>query len=88
LSCQCAEALWAGSFGFGIIRHHDDCIRLSNPDWLQARKLTLYHNGVQANVVVWDRWVINGAVDEAVFAPPQVRPGAPANLNPAEQNSR
>ncbi len=32
--------------------------------------LTLYYNGVKANVVVWDRWAINGTVDEAVFAPP------------------
>jgi hypothetical protein len=59
-------------------RHYDDYIRLRNPDWLQARKITLYYNGVRANVVYWDRWDINGAVDDTVFAPPQALPEVPA----------
>ena len=51
-------------------RHYDDHVRLTNPQWLQARKVTLYYNGVKSNVVYWERWVINGPVDDAVFAPP------------------
>jgi hypothetical protein len=52
-------------------RHYDDYVQLRNPDWLQARKVTLYYNGVKSNVVYWDRWDINGQVDDALFAPPK-----------------
>jgi hypothetical protein len=52
-------------------RHYDDFVRQDAPRWLQARRVTLYYNGVKANVVVWDRFVVNGPIDEAVFAPPR-----------------
>jgi hypothetical protein len=52
-------------------RHYDDFVRLSQPNWLQSRKVTLYYNGVKSNVVYWERFVVNGAVDDAVFAPPR-----------------
>ncbi len=51
-------------------RHYDDFVRLSDPDWLQAREVTLFYNGVKANVVHWDSFKVNGKVDDAIFAPP------------------
>ena len=51
-------------------RHYEDFIRLKNPNWLQARKVTLYYNGVKANEVYWARTVVNGPVDDALFTPP------------------
>ena len=45
-------------------------VRLSEPDWLQARQVTLYENGVKANTVFRDRSVVNGPVDDTVFSPP------------------
>ena len=32
-------------------RQYDDFVRLKNPDWLQARSVTLYYNGVKSNTV-------------------------------------
>ena len=51
-------------------RHYDDFVRQENPAWLQAREVTLYYNGAKANTLFWQRWVINGAIDPAVFKPP------------------
>ena len=51
-------------------RHYDDFVRQDNPAWLQAREVTLYYNGVKANTLFWQRWVIDGPIDDAVFAPP------------------
>ena len=53
------------------LRTYDDFARLKRPDWLQARKVTLYYNGVKANEVYWDQTVVNGPVDDALFAPPK-----------------
>lgn len=53
------------------LRTYDDFIRLKNPRWLQARKVTLYYNGVKANEVYWDRTVVNNPVDDALFTPPK-----------------
>jgi hypothetical protein len=69
-------------------RHYDDFVRLTNPDWLQARKITLYYNGVKANVVYWDRYVINGEVDPAVFAPPADLPKLSTAQTPAQAPAR
>jgi hypothetical protein len=55
-------------------RHYDDFVRQEQPRWLQARRVTLYYNGVKANTVFWERWEINGAVDELLFAPPNPSP--------------
>jgi len=51
-------------------RHYDDFVRQDNPAWLQAREVTLYYNGVKANTVFWQRWVINGAIDAKLFTAP------------------
>ncbi len=52
-------------------RTYDHFVRLKNPDWLQARKVTLYYNGVKANEVYWARTLVNAPVDEALFAVPK-----------------
>jgi hypothetical protein len=52
------------------LRVYDDFVRLKNPDWLQARKVTLYYNGVKQNVVTWRETRVNAPIDDAVFAPP------------------
>ena len=53
------------------VRTYDDFVTLKNPRWLQARTVTLYYNGVKANTVYWTKTVVNGPVDDALFAPPK-----------------
>lgn len=53
------------------VRIYDDFVALKNPHWLQARTVTLYYNGVKANTVYWTMTVVNGPVDDALFAPPK-----------------
>ncbi len=55
------------------LRTYDDFVMLKNPRWLQARKVTLYYDGVKANEVYWTRTVVDGPIDDAVFAPPAAR---------------
>jgi hypothetical protein len=55
-------------------RHYDDFVKQDNPAWLQAREVTLYYNGVKANTIFWQRWAIDGPIDDQVFAPPAVFP--------------
>jgi len=52
------------------VRIYDDFVRLQNPDWLQARKVTLYYNGVKANEVFWTGFTVNTPVAPALFKPP------------------
>ncbi len=51
-------------------RSYDDFVTLANPRWLQARKVTLYYDGVKANEVYWTTTKVNVPVDAALFAPP------------------
>jgi hypothetical protein len=53
------------------LRTYDDFVALKNPRWLQARTVTLYYNGVKANTVYWTKTVVNGPVDDRLFAPPK-----------------
>ncbi len=53
------------------VRTYEDFVRLKNPNWLQARKITLYYNGIKQNEIYWTRTVVNGPVDPTLFAPPQ-----------------
>ena len=53
------------------LRTYDDFVRLKNPDWLQARKVTLYYNGVKANEVYWAKAVVNAPIDEGLFRVPE-----------------
>lgn len=39
------------------VRLYDDFV--VEPGWTQARKVTLYYNGVKQNEVLWDRWRVN-----------------------------
>ncbi|CAM3164468.1 Outer membrane lipoprotein-sorting protein [Sphingomonas antarctica] len=49
-------------------RIYDDFVRLKNPDWLQARHVTLRYNGVKQNEVFWTRTIVNAAIPESLFA--------------------
>ncbi|HEV2567436.1 hypothetical protein [Sphingomonas sp.] len=51
------------------VRTYDDFYRLPNARWLQARKVTLYYNGVKANEVMWQQASVNFPIDDALFAP-------------------
>jgi uncharacterized protein (DUF1330 family) len=48
-------------------RTYDDFVELQNPRWLQARKVTLFYNGVKQNEVYWTDVEVNAPVDEAIF---------------------
>jgi hypothetical protein len=49
------------------VRTYDDFYRLTGSRWLQARKVTLYYNGVKSNEVVWSDTRLNTAIDPSVF---------------------
>ncbi len=51
-------------------RRYSDFLRLRNPNWLQARTVTLYYNGARANTLYWQKVRINPAIDLAIFAYP------------------
>jgi hypothetical protein len=52
------------------VRTYDDFVRLKDPDWLQAREVTLYYNGVKANSVRWHRARVNAPIPDDLFAWP------------------
>ncbi|RJF90581.1 hypothetical protein [Sphingomonas cavernae] len=49
-------------------RVYDDFVMLEKPRWLQARRVTLYYNGVMANEVFWDKVEVNVPIDPALFS--------------------
>jgi hypothetical protein len=51
-------------------RHYDNFIRLKNPNWLQARTVTLFYNGIKANTVYWRTVKVNEAIAPAIFSAP------------------
>lgn len=51
------------------VRTYDDFYRLPGSRWMQARKVTLYYNGVKSNEVFWRDTQVNAAMDEGLFAP-------------------
>lgn len=51
-------------------RTYDDFVRLSDPDWLQARHVTLYYDGRKSNEVFWDTTTVNTPIDPGLFSPP------------------
>jgi hypothetical protein len=56
-------------------RHYADFVAQTSPRrWLQARRVTLLYNGVKANIIHWERWEIDGAIDPALFSPPALPP--------------
>jgi len=59
------------------LRTYEDFVELQNPRWLQARKVTLYYNGVKQNEVFWTDVEVNAAIDPALFRyPPPAPPPA------------
>jgi hypothetical protein len=53
------------------VRSYDNFFRPPDaPWWLQAGKVTLTYNGVKQNEIHWSGVVIDGPVDDALFAPP------------------
>jgi hypothetical protein len=51
------------------LRTYDDFYRLPGSRWLQARRVTLYYNGVKANEVLWRDARVNGPMDDELFRP-------------------
>lgn len=51
-------------------RHYGDFVRLTDPDWVQARTVTLFYDGVRANTVYWRTAEVGGAIPDEVFTPP------------------
>ncbi len=47
------------------VRTYDDFVR--EPGWTQARKVTLYYNGVIANQVFWTGWQVNDPMAASLF---------------------
>jgi hypothetical protein len=56
------------------VRIYDDFVKA--PGWTQARKVTLYYNGVMANQVFWTDWKVNPRLEPGLFAPPPPSRGA------------
>jgi hypothetical protein len=51
------------------VRTYDDFYRLPGSPWLQARRVTLYYNGVKSNEVTWTAARVNLAIDDQIFTP-------------------
>jgi hypothetical protein len=51
-------------------RTYDDFVRLPESGWVQARKVTLYYDGVKANSVLWQSVSVGGPIEDAVFQRP------------------
>jgi len=51
------------------MRTYDDFYRLPGSRWLQARKVTLYYNGIKSNEVLWREAKVNAPIDDSVFTP-------------------
>ncbi|WP_439534841.1 hypothetical protein [Polymorphobacter sp.] len=56
------------------VRIYDDFV--IQPGWTQARKVTLYYNGVIANQVFWTDWKVNLPLAADLFSPPGPPHGA------------
>jgi hypothetical protein len=52
-------------------RVYDDFAFFRNPRWLQARRVTLFYNGVRQNTVYWDRVVVGQPIDQTIFIMPK-----------------
>lgn len=51
-------------------RLYDDFVRLHN-GWVQARKVTLFYDGVMSNSVLWTDTRVGDPIEDSRFAPPQ-----------------
>jgi len=59
------------------VRTYDDFYRLPGSPWLQARKVTLYYNGVKSNEVLWEDARVNEALADNIFTPSSTLSCAP-----------
>ena len=69
------------------VRHYDDFVQA--PGWTQARKVTLYYNGVIANQVFWTDWKVNPVLRPGLFDPPSL-PAPPlpsSSLGPGQSRT-
>lgn len=53
------------------LRTYEDFVELENPRWMQARKVTLFYNGVKQNEVFWTDVVVDAPINDALFKPPE-----------------
>jgi hypothetical protein len=52
-------------------RVYDDFLTTAKPRWVQARRVTLYYDGIKANEVHWSKVRINAPLVSSRFAPPK-----------------
>jgi hypothetical protein len=58
------------------MRTYGDFVELRNPRWQQARRVTLFYNGVKQNEVFWTDVQVNTPIDPAMFRlPPSAQVG-------------
>lgn len=50
-------------------RTYRDFVKLKNPDWLQARHVTLYYDDRKSNEVFWTETKVNGPIAPGIFTP-------------------
>jgi hypothetical protein len=52
-------------------RTYGDFFRPARPaGWLQPGRVTLFYNGVKANMIVWERVTVDEPIPDSLFAPP------------------
>jgi hypothetical protein len=52
-------------------RTYADFFRLTRPaGWLQPGRVTLFYNGIKANMIVWEKAVVDESIPDSLFAPP------------------
>lgn len=60
-------------------RTYGDFFRLDRPaGWLQPGRVTLFYNGVKANMIVWEKAVVDEPIPDSLFAPPPAPAPVPA----------
>jgi hypothetical protein len=50
-------------------RYYDDLVKLEN-GWVQARRVTLFYDGVMSNSVFWSSTSVGTPIDPELFSPP------------------
>jgi len=55
------------------MRTYENHVRLTDPSWVNASRVTLYYNGLKQNEVIWEDVAVNAPVDSKLFTPPQAR---------------
>ena len=59
-------------------RTYGDFFALARPaGWLQPGRVTLFYNGVKANMIIWEKAAVDEPIPDSLFAPPAT-PDTPA----------